>query len=93
VLNRPITKSYALSLATPVASFCYDGQVYSGTGCVAGTASQEAGLLTGVGNANSSTEYRHQALGLVRWSQQITNGVPYTFEADHSSHADGYVYL
>ena len=85
-----------VTVTTPTVQFCYDGLVYSNGVCTANSASEpgdtahEQGYLTSVGNANSYSQYAHQALGLVRWSQQVTNGQNYVFQANPA--ADGYQY-
>jgi hypothetical protein len=72
--------------------FCYDGSTYATGGCTGGPVSAETGFLTGVGNSTSSSKYLHQALGLVRWSSQTTNGAPpYTFD-DPNNPGAGYAY-
>ena len=90
-LNRVQTKSYASSLGTPAVQFCYDGQTYSGGGCSTSAASGEKGYLMGVGNTTSSSAYLHQALGLVQWSSQTTDGATYSFNNPNNPGA-GYVY-
>lgn len=96
-LNRVLSKTYASSLNTSTVQFCYDGQLTGlcGTGVtgrtgVGGNYPNEIGYLTAVGNANSYSQYLHEGLGLVSWSQQVTNGQTYVFQ--QSASGDGYVY-
>jgi YD repeat-containing protein len=97
-LNRPIVKHY--SDGTPAVKWCYDGNTYLDGACQGGEVQGEKGLLTAVGNyvssggttwTISSTEYKHQALGLVKWSKQVTGGQEYTFD-NPTNPGEGYVY-
>lgn len=72
-LDRLTKKTYT-GMTTPEEIRCYDGKVYDATNkvCSDSGATGEAGYLTWVGNSSSWTQYRHQELGLVKWSQQST---------------------
>lgn len=85
-LNRQVTKSY--SDGTPSVRFCYDGAHYENGNCT-GSDANEVGFLTGAGNQASSGRYKHQVLGLMRWSSQTTGGQTYTFGTQSG---DGYTY-
>ncbi len=90
-LDRLTKKTYT-GVTTPEENRCYDGKLYVGTACSGSAVSGELGFLTWVGNSTSSTQYRHQELGLVKWSQQTTGGSSYTFQQASGTPNDGYLY-
>ncbi|MGJ5817974.1 RHS repeat domain-containing protein [Paludibaculum fermentans] len=90
-LDRLTKKTYT-GVTTPEENRCYDGKLYVGTACSGSAVSGELGFLTWVGNSTSSTHYRHQELGLVKWSQQTTGGSSYAFQQASGTPNDGYLY-
>jgi RHS repeat-associated protein len=89
----PCCRKIYTGVTTPQVDWCYDGRTYNGTGCTGSPTAGEIGFLTAAGNSVSWTEYRHQELGLVRWSRQTTGGISYAFETDPATHGDGYTYF
>ena len=83
-LNRPTSKSF--SDGTPTVNYCYDGNVLSGSQCVASSVPYSKGSLTWIGNSVSSTSYSaYDALGRVTGSTQTTGGTPYPFSYTYNS--------
>src|ERR1017187_6728634 len=77
-LNRPPSKSF--SDGTPAVNYCYDGNVLSGSQCVASSVPYSKGRLTWIGNSASSTSYTaYDALGRVTGSTQTTGSTSYPF--------------
>jgi hypothetical protein len=66
LLNRVTQKTYADSLNTPAVLYCYDGKTYLAGACTGSETQGEKLRLTGIGNTNSASAYRHDSLG--RWS-------------------------
>jgi RHS repeat-associated protein len=87
-----LTQKTYNGVSTPQAHWCYDGKTCLSGNCTGNEVVGEKGYATWAGNSASFSEYRHQELGLVRWSRQTTGAVGYAFEANSETHTDGYLY-
>ncbi|MBX7136308.1 MAG: hypothetical protein K1X67_26865, partial [Fimbriimonadaceae bacterium] len=77
--DRPVRKYYSGG-PTPEVRYCYDGRGYGAGGvCVGNTVAGQIGKLTGVGTAESGTNFGYDVLGRVVTSAQATNGRSYAF--------------